>query len=66
MEITLNGKKEALPGALTLAEALKHFSIPVERIVAEWNGRIITRREFSTLPLTDGGRLEIVRIVGGG
>lgn len=66
MEITLNGRKEALPGALTLAETLKHLAIPPERIVAEHNGVIVPKTEFASRLLTDGDRLEIVRIVGGG
>lgn len=66
MEITLNGKKEALPGALNLADILDRFSIPDSRIVAELNGRIIPRKEFGSCTVADGDRLELVRIVGGG
>jgi sulfur carrier protein len=55
---------ERLPA--TLAELLKTLHIDEATVVAELDGKIIPRAEFSTAVLRENASIELVRFVGGG
>ena len=66
MRISLNGQEADTRGAQTVAELIRRFELPPETILIEHNGVALHRREWPQKPLTDGDRLEIIRVAAGG
>jgi thiamine biosynthesis protein ThiS len=69
MEILkINGIEKQFPDGLpkTLIELLKQLDINQATVVAEINGKIIAREDFSQTQLSSGQSIELVRFVGGG
>jgi sulfur carrier protein len=69
MEILkINGaEKQFLTGLpSTLAELLEHLDIKAATAVAEIDGRIVERKNFTETKLRNGQCIELVRFVGGG
>ena len=66
--LKINGEPRDFPEGLpqTLAELLDVLSINQATVVAEVDGQIIKRAEFSSTPLASGQHIELVRFVGGG
>ncbi|MHC4242252.1 MAG: sulfur carrier protein ThiS [Planctomycetota bacterium] len=66
--LKINGNEKQFPDGLpkTLIELLKQLDINQATVVAEINGKIIERQNFSQTPLSSGQRIELVRFVGGG
>ena len=50
----------------TIADLLLHLGVDSATVVAELDGQIIGRANFSKTPLTDGQNIELVRFVPGG
>ncbi len=50
----------------TLAELLGQLGVNHATVVAEIDGEIIERKNFSRTKLKDGQKIELVRFVGGG
>ena len=66
MYISLNGEKTDTRGAATVAELIDRFELSPETILIEHNGVALHRREWPQKALTDGDRIEIIRVVAGG
>jgi sulfur carrier protein len=66
MRISLNGQEADAGGAQTVAELIGRFELPPETVLIEHNGIALHRREWPQRPLTDGDRIEIIRVVAGG
>ena len=66
MRISLNGEEADAGGAQTVAELIGRFQLPPEAVLIEHNGVALHRREWPQKALTDGDRIEIVRVVAGG
>ena len=66
MRISLNGGEADAGGAQTVAELIGRFELPPETVLIEHNGIALHRREWPQRPLTDGDRIEIIRVVAGG
>ncbi len=66
MTIRLNGKSEFYDGAGTLSELIARRGLTPERIVIEYNERIIPREEWALVRLSENDAVEIVSFVGGG
>jgi sulfur carrier protein len=66
MRISLNGQEADAGGAQTVAELVGRFELPPETVLIEHNGIALHRREWPQRPLTDGDRIEIIRVVAGG
>lgn len=66
--LKINGIEKQFPDGIpkTLIELLKQLDIHQATVVAEINGKIITRQDFSQTQLSSGQRIELVRFVGGG
>ena len=66
--LKINGKEKQFPHGLpkTLMELLKQMDINHATVVAEINGKIIERQNFSQTQLRNGQKIELVRFVGGG
>ena len=66
MTITLNGERREILRATNVAELIEELALPVPAILIEHNGFALRRDEWPTRPLTEGDRIELVRIVAGG
>jgi thiamine biosynthesis protein ThiS len=66
MRISLNGQEADTGGAQTVAELVGRFELPPETVLIEHNGIALHRREWPQKTLTDGDRIEIIRVVAGG
>ncbi len=65
IDLTLNGQLRS-SSAATIEALLQQLQLADNQVAIELNGTIIPREAFSTTPLQQGDRLEIVRFVGGG
>lgn len=66
MKIILNGKEYRTNGIATISELLRELKQEPERVVVELNSAIIPKEQYQSVRLTDGDKVEIVRLVGGG
>ncbi len=69
MEILkINGAEKQFPDGLphTLSELLAELKINATTVVAEIDGKIIGKENFSKTPLVCGQNIELIRFVGGG
>jgi sulfur carrier protein len=66
MHISLNGEEADPGGAQTVAELIDRFELSADTILIEHNGVALHRREWPEKPLTDGDRIEIIRVAAGG
>jgi thiamine biosynthesis protein ThiS len=67
--LKINGKDQEFPDGkmpVTIAELLSSLGVDSTTIVAELDGQIIERKNFSTTPLRAGQNIELVRFVPGG
>jgi sulfur carrier protein len=66
--LKINGIEKQFPDGLpkTLIELLKQLDIHQATVVAEINGKIIAREDFSQTRVSPGQKIELVRFVGGG
>jgi thiamine biosynthesis protein ThiS len=66
MTISLNGKREEARNARTVQELVEQLGLPPKTVLIEHNGTALHRREWRDRDLTDGDRIEILRVVAGG
>jgi sulfur carrier protein len=66
MTISLNGETVDAREAHTIAELVDRYQLPPQSILVEHNGITVHRHEWKERPLSEGDRLEFVRVVAGG
>jgi thiamine biosynthesis protein ThiS len=66
MNIKINGKIKVLEKKINLADLIKKLGLSCDKVVTEYNSRIISVKERETLVLEEDGNLEIISFVGGG
>jgi sulfur carrier protein len=66
MKVSINGDIVDTREAKTIAELIERYQLPPQSILVEHNGLTVHRREWSERPLSEGDRIELVRIVAGG
>jgi len=64
--VTINGQPRELPAPLTVAALLKSLEIPPRGMAVEVNLQVVPRAQHEKHVLSEGDRLEIVSLVGGG
>ena len=66
--LRINGSERDFPAGLpqTLTDLLEHLGINQATVVAEIDGKIVERQNFSQTQLSNGQTVELVRFVGGG
>jgi thiamine biosynthesis protein ThiS len=67
--LKINGKEQAFPDnkmPATVADLLRQLGVDSTTVVAEVDGQIIERKQFSTTPVRAGQQIELVRFVPGG
>lgn len=68
MVLKINGEDKEFAGALpaTLKELLDALKVDQATVVAEIDGQIIRKDNFSGTKLTAGQKIELIKLVGGG
>ena len=64
--LTVNGKPTHLEQPTPLLRFLEERSVNTQFIAVAYNGTVLRREEFTTITLSQGDVVEIVRPVGGG
>ena len=68
-QLKINGRVKEFPAGQvpgTLTQLLKNLNIDTAAVVAEIDGCIVQRKDFSTTELKAGQTIELVRFVPGG
>jgi len=69
MHLVINGQPREFPSlsvASSLADLVDSLALKGDRVAIEHNGVIAARTTWTSTPVTEGDRLEIVHFVGGG
>jgi sulfur carrier protein len=64
--IEVNGERREIRLGATLPELLVELDLPAQSVLVEHNGVALFRADWPGVILTDGDRLEIIRVVAGG
>jgi sulfur carrier protein len=66
VKISLNGEHVDAREAKTIADLVDRYRLPPQSILVEHNGLAVHRHEWKKRPLSEGDRIEFVRVVAGG
>lgn len=66
MKVFINGETKEITNQLNLSDLLKLFSLPQERIAIELNKEVVRKKDWETIQVSDGDKLEVIHFVGGG
>ncbi|MBV8879776.1 MAG: sulfur carrier protein ThiS [Planctomycetaceae bacterium] len=66
MTLTVNGQPKSVADGLTLAQFVRELGLERNPIAVELNRQVVPRDRHGDVRLSDGDRLEIVTLVGGG
>lgn len=66
MNVIINGEKKEIFKEVNLNELLKLLSLPSERIAIELNREVVRKKDWETIQVSDGDKLEVIHFVGGG
>ena len=66
MNVIINGERHELPAPLKVVQLLERLGLDARKIALERNLEIVPRSEYTSTPVEDGDKLEIVHFIGGG
>lgn len=66
MTLTVNGESRRVAAGLTLSQLVTELGLHKSPIAVELNRTVVPRDRHADTRLTEGDRLEIVTLVGGG
>ena len=66
MTISLNGESVDAREAKTIAELVDRYQVAPQSTLVEHNGLAVHRHEWAERPLSEGDRVEFIRVVAGG
>ncbi len=66
MQVFVNNKTTDLDEPVSLASLIEKLGLDPKVLVAERNGEIVPKSDYSSCKLSPGDRVELVRLVGGG
>jgi len=66
MEIIVNGESKMIEPGTSVEVYIRLLDLDPEAVVVEYDTKIIKREDYKTCILADGGKLELIRFVGGG
>ncbi|HZQ93026.1 MAG TPA: sulfur carrier protein ThiS [Terriglobales bacterium] len=66
MRLIINGEEREFPQLASVADLVAQLAMKADRVAVELNRDIVPRGQWSSTPVADGDRLEIVHFVGGG
>ena len=66
MTISLNGESVDSREAKTIAELIDRYQLLPQSVLVEHNGLAVHRHEWTKRSLSEGDRVEFIRVVAGG
>ena len=66
MTISLNGEAADTRGAHTVEQLVERYELPPKAVLIEHNGLALHQREWPMRQLSEGDRIEVLRLVAGG
>ncbi|ELS00129.1 sulfur carrier protein ThiS [Gloeocapsa sp. PCC 73106] len=66
ISVQVNGKVHGCHPETSLVQLLEQLNLNPRLVVVEYNGEILHRQYWDNTNITEGDRLEVVTIVGGG
>jgi len=66
VKLTVNGEEKRVSDGLTLSELVRELGLEKNPIAVELNRQVVPRDRHGATRLSEGDRLEIVTLVGGG
>ena len=66
MKVFVNGEPTEAGDAKTIAELIDRLQLSPQSILIEHNGVALHRRDWTHHDLTEGDRVELIRVVAGG
>ena len=66
MKVWINGEPAETNGATNIAELAAHYGLQPNTVLIEHNAIALHQREWVERLLTEGDRIEVVRVVAGG
>lgn len=66
MKVWINGEPAETNGATNVAELAAHYDLQPNTVLIEHNATALHQREWAGRVLTEGDRIEVVRVVAGG
>ena len=66
IEITVNGESTTIPRGQTILELLEALHLKPDRVAVELNREIVKQKNWPSIELDPGAKVEIVHFVGGG
>ena len=65
-KIVLNGKETEIAENITLSKLLENLKISPQMVACEINAKIIRRAQYPQTPISEGDKIEILQMIGGG
>lgn len=66
ISIKLNGQPFNCASSLSLKDLLAYLAHDVDLVIVEYNSEIVQVKDFSSISVMPGDKIEILTIVGGG
>jgi sulfur carrier protein len=66
MRVWINGESAEVDGIANIAELAAHYGLQPNTVLIEHNATALHQREWVERLLTEGDRIEFVRVVAGG
>jgi sulfur carrier protein len=66
VNVTVNGQLRQIPATATVADLLAEMQVSVRHVAVEVNLDIVPRSQHAQHSLSEGDRVEVVTLVGGG
>ncbi len=66
MNVQVNGRESQFPDGITIARLVQLADVPPNYLAVEVNEDVVPREQHDSHVLSDGDRVEVVTLVGGG
>lgn len=66
MNVHVNGRESQFPDGITIARLVQLADVPPNYLAVEVNEDVVPREQHDSHVLSDGDRVEVVTLVGGG
>ncbi|QGG47818.1 sulfur carrier protein ThiS [Heliorestis convoluta] len=66
MKVTVNGEPVEVASPMSLITYLESKELPLEGLIIEYNGSILSRDGWEKVTFAEGDQIEILMFVGGG
>lgn len=66
MNLTVNGQPRQTPDRLRVAELIRELGLDGQACAVEVNEQLVPKKEHAERTLSEGDRVEIVTLIGGG